>query len=181
MPYGMTNTYVAIYAKEEIGITLNIGVFFTFMAVGMAVSRMFSGRQVDKGRIIQTIILGLLLLIFCLFSLSACSLLVKSYPQFTEVFFFFISMMLGIGFGTVFPAYNSLFISLAPNNKRGTATSTYLTSWDAGIGIGLIAGGLVAQYASFAVAFFIGACLVVVSVLFFCLKVGPHFYKNRLR
>ncbi|KAA6349034.1 Tetracycline resistance protein class B [termite gut metagenome] len=181
MPYGMTNTYVAIYAKEEIGITLNTGMFFTFMAIGMAVSRMFSGKQVDKGRTTQTIILGLLLLFFCFFSLSACSLLTKTYPQFTEVFFFFISLMLGIGFGTVFPAYNSLFISLAPNNKRGTATSTYLTSWDMGIGIGLIAGGLVAQYASFAVAFFIGACLVVVSVLFFCLKVGPHFYKNKLR
>ncbi|KAA6305869.1 Tetracycline resistance protein class B, partial [termite gut metagenome] len=54
IPYGMTTTYVAIYA-EEIGIMINTGIFFTFMAVGMAISRMFSGKQVDKGRTTQTI------------------------------------------------------------------------------------------------------------------------------
>lgn len=60
IPYGMTSTYVAMYAKE-IGISLSSGLFFTFMAVGMAVSRMFSGRRVDKGRITQVIMLGLYL------------------------------------------------------------------------------------------------------------------------
>ncbi|MDR2859659.1 MAG: MFS transporter [Mediterranea sp.] len=180
MPYGMLNTYVAIYAKE-IGITLNTGIFFTFMAIGMAVSRMFSGKQVDKGRVTQTIIRGVMLISLCFFLLSACSILIKSFPQFTAALFLFISIMLGIGFGTAFPAYNSLFISLAPNNKRGTATSTYLTSWDMGIGIGLIIGGLVAQHASFGLAYFVGACLTMISVLFFYLKVGPHFHKNKLK
>lgn len=71
IPYGMTSTYVAMYAKE-IGITLNSGLFFTFMAVGMAVSRMFSGKQVDKGRITQVITLGLYLVCSCFFILSAC-------------------------------------------------------------------------------------------------------------
>ena len=47
IPYGMTTTYVAMYA-DEIGISVNSGLYFTFMAIGLAVSRMFSGRQVDK-------------------------------------------------------------------------------------------------------------------------------------
>ncbi|KAA6329337.1 Tetracycline resistance protein class B [termite gut metagenome] len=177
--YGMTTTYVAIYAKE-IGITLSTGIFFTFMAVGMAISRIFSGKQVDKGRTTQAITLGLLLLIFCYFSLSVCELSIRNYPQFTEVFFFLISLMLGIGFGTIFPAFNSLFISLAPNNKRGTATSTYLTAWDIGIGSGLVIGGYVAEHTSFGMAYFTGACLIIVSVLFFSLKVSPHYHKNKL-
>ena len=50
IPYGMTTTYVAMYARQ-IGITHGMGVFFTLMAVGMAISRIFSGRQVDKGRV----------------------------------------------------------------------------------------------------------------------------------
>ena len=49
IPYGMTTTYVAMYARQ-LGITGGSGLFFTLMAVGMAVSRIFSGRQVDKGR-----------------------------------------------------------------------------------------------------------------------------------
>ena len=46
IPYGMTSTYVAMYARL-IGIVSGSGLFFTLMAVGMAVSRLFSGRQGD--------------------------------------------------------------------------------------------------------------------------------------
>mgnify|MGYP000532672000 CR=1 FL=1 len=48
IPYGMTSTYVAMYAKE-IGITFEFRIVFYFLwPFGMAVSRMFSGKQVDK-------------------------------------------------------------------------------------------------------------------------------------
>lgn len=180
IPYGMTTTYVAIYAKE-IGITLNTGLFFTFMAVGMAVSRMFSGRQVDKGRITEIISLGFYLVCVCFFLLAACGRLMKVNPDLTTVLFFIIPLLLGLGFGSMFPAFNSLFVNMAPNNKRGTATSTYLTSWDVGIGIGLTAGGYIAQYISFDMTYFIGACLTVVSAIYFKMKVTPHFHKNKLR
>lgn len=49
IPYGMTTNYVAMYAKE-IGINATTGFFFTFMAVGMAISRIFSGKIVDRGK-----------------------------------------------------------------------------------------------------------------------------------
>ena len=75
----------------------------------------------------------------------------------------------------------SLFVNLAPNHKRGTATSTYLTSWDVGIGCGLLLGGYIAQISSFDRAYFVGACLTVVSTLYFKLKVAPHFERNKLR
>ena len=180
IPYGMTSTYIAMYAKE-IGITLSSGLFFTFMAVGMAVSRMFSGRQVDKGRITQVITLGLYLVSICFFFLAGCDKLMKISPELTEVLFFIIALLLGVGFGTMFPAFNTLFVNLAPNSQRGTATSTYLTSWDVGIGIGLTAGGYIAQLTSFDMAYLFGACLTVVSIFYFKLKVAPHYHKNKLR
>lgn len=180
IPYGMTTTYVAIYAKE-IGIGLNTGLFFTFMAVGMAVSRMFSGRQVDKGRITEIISLGFYLVCLCFFLLAACGTLMKINEEFTTVLFFIIPLLLGLGFGTMFPAFNSLFVNLAPHNKRGTATSTYLTSWDVGIGIGLTAGGYIAQYVSYDITYLFGACLTVVSAIFFKLRVAPHFQQHKLR
>ena len=61
IPYGMTTNYVAMYA-QQIGIAVETGFFFTFMAIGMAISRIFSGRLVDKGKITQVIILSMLLL-----------------------------------------------------------------------------------------------------------------------
>lgn len=180
IPYGMTSTYVAMYAKE-IGITLSSGLFFTFMAIGMAVSRMFSGRQVDKGRITQVITLGLYLVSICFFFLAGCDKLMKINSELTEVLFFMIALLLGVGFGTMFPAFNTLFVNLAPNSQRGTATSTYLTSWDVGIGIGLTAGGYIAQLTSFDIAYLFGACLTVISIFYFKLKVAPHYHKNKLR
>lgn len=180
IPYGMTTNYVAMYAKQ-IGITAETGFFFTLMAIGMAVSRLFSGRIVDKGKVTQVITAGLYLVCACYFALTACGWIIHSCPKVAVYTFFLVALSLGIGFGTMFPAYNTLFVNLAPNSQRGTATSTYLTSWDVGIGIGMLAGGYIAEIASFRTAYLAGAMLTVVSLFYFRLKAGPHFNRNKLR
>ncbi|MBO5014581.1 MAG: MFS transporter, partial [Bacteroidaceae bacterium] len=111
IPYGMTTNYVAMYAKQ-IGITSSTGFFFTLMAIGMAVSRLFSGKLVDKGKITQVIAFGLYLVCFCFFGLSSCGWLIHWDTTAITLFFFIISLLLGIGFGTMFPEYNTLFVNL---------------------------------------------------------------------
>lgn len=180
IPYGMTTNYVAMYARQ-IGITAETGFFFTLMAIGMAVSRLFSGRMVDKGHITETIRYGLYLVCICYFCLSACGWLTSWSLTITTYLFFLIALLLGIGFGTMFPAYNTLFVNLAPNNQRGTATSTYLTSWDIGIGIGMLTGGYISEISTFRTAYLFGALLTVVSLFYFRFKASPHFQANRLR
>ncbi len=181
IPYGMTTTYVAMYAKE-IGIEVNSGLYFTFMAIGLAVSRMFSGRQVDKGRITFVISLGMYLATLTFFLLSALHLLMAWNPEFTSYLYIGIALAQGVAFGTMFPAFNTLFVNLAHHNQRGTATSTYLTSWDVGIGIGLMIGGSLAESCGgFEYSYLLGACLTLVSTLFFLLKAGPHFNRGKLR
>lgn len=179
--YGMTTTYVAMYA-EEIGISVNSGLYFTFMAIGLAVSRLFSGRQVDKGYIIRVISLGMYLACLSFFALASLDTLMKWNPVFTSYLYIGIALLQGVAFGTMFPAFNTLFVNLAPNSQRGTATSTYLTSWDVGIGIGLMIGGGMAQaFGGFDYAYLFGACLTVFSTLFFLIKAGPHYKLNKLR
>lgn len=180
IPYGMTTNYVAMYAKQ-IGIQSSTGFFFTFMALGMAVSRLFSGRLVDRGMVTQVIEAGLYLVCFCFFGLSSCGWLTTWSLQWTTYFLFTIALLLGIGFGTMFPAYNTLFVNLAPNNQRGTATSTYLTSWDVGIGAGMLLGGYIAEIATFKMAYLFGAALTVISLFYFRSKVAPHFHRHKLR
>ena len=180
IPYGMTTNYVAMYAKQ-IGITTSTGFFFTLMAIGMAVSRLFSGKLVDKGMITQVIQAGMYLVCICFFGLSACGWVIEWFQEATLAIFYLIALLLGIGFGTMFPAYNTLFVNLAPNSQRGTATSTYLTSWDVGIGIGMVVGGYIAEISTFKMAYFAGAILTVLSLFYFIRKVGPHFHRERLR
>ena len=180
IPYGMTTNYVAMYARQ-IGMDASTGFFFTFMALGMAVSRLFSGRMVDRGKITQVISAGLILVVLSFFLLASCVYIIRWDSGTCTITFFTIALMLGIGFGTMFPAYNTLFVNLAPNNQRGTATSTYLTSWDVGIGIGMLLGGYIAEISTFDKAYLFGACLTVVSTLYFNGKVAPHYHRNKLR
>jgi len=180
IPYGMTATYVAVYARN-IGIEEGTGLFFTILAIGMATSRIFSGKQVDRGHITKLITIGMFVVCGCFFALSSCDILIELNPTIGTYTFFGVALFMGTGFGTMFPAFNALFISLAPNNKRGTATSTYLISWDIGIGLGLILGGYIAQVNNLRNAYFLGGCLVVVSVILFISKVTPHFNRNRLK
>ena len=112
--------------------------------------------------------------------LSACQPLMGWSPASAKACFFVVPVLQGIGFGIIFPAYNSLYINLAQKNQRATATSTYLTSWDVGIGIGIMSSGIVAEHSSFAMVYFVGAILSTVSMIYFNHIVTPHYRKYRV-
>lgn len=179
IPYGMTSSFVAVYA-HNIGITGGTGLFFTFMAAGMAISRLFSGKQVDRGRITQVIMSGMYMAVLCFAGLYFCEAMASRSVELARILLYASAAVLGVGFGTMFPAFNSMFVNLGRNDQRGTATSTYLTSWDVGIGIGMIAGGVIGGASSYSYAYLSGAFLCVISLIFFNLRIIPYYNKNKL-
>ena len=179
IPYGMTTSYIALYAKQ-VGITHNAGLFFTVMAAGLITSRLHSGKRVDRGFITETIRAGIIIAFVgavgeALLSLAAGIDIAVGY-----VAYFLTAYLFGFGYGTMFPAYNTLFINLAPNSRRATANATYLTGWDVGIGGGMLIGGTVSEY-GYTYCYVLGAALVLVALLFFVRVVAPHFHAHRLR
>lgn len=180
IPYGATTNFVAIYAKE-IHLDVPTGFFFTLMACGMGASRIFAGKKVDQGYITQCIRFGYYPVILAFSTLGLCRFVVTENIAIANVMFFTVPLLLGIGFGIMFPAMNSLYINLAPNNQRATATSTYLTAWDVGIGIGIALSGFIAHYFTFYMVYLIGAMLCIVSLVFFTRKVTPYYNVNKLR
>lgn len=180
IPYGIILTYIAIYGKE-IGISSGLGVFFILMSVGLTGSRLVAGKMVDRGRLVQVIAYGTAISLLALLLLSAIHHLQFS-PLSALLWFYGISVLLGVGYGMIFPAYNTLFVNLAPNNRRATASSTYMTSWDIGIGIGSVAGGFLADsVGGLPLAFMAGALAVLFSLFHFVKIAGPHFERNKLR
>ena len=101
IPYGMTTNYVAMYA-QQIGITAETGLFFTFLAAGMAVSRIFAGRWVDKGYITKVISMGFYMIILCFFILAFCSNIILWDKTLCTILFFGLAFGLGVGFGIMF-------------------------------------------------------------------------------
>lgn len=181
IPYGMTTSYVSIYGKE-LGIQSGMGIFFSLMAVGLIGSRLFSGKLVDKGYLTNVISWGAFICsggFFILSSLKQLGLVSEILPI---IGFYLVPFLLGIGYGMMFPAYNTLFVNLAPHNRRATASSTYLTSWDVGIGVGLISGGKIADtVGGLPIAYLVGAIAATASFLFFIKIAAPHFMRNKLR
>ena len=179
IPYGMTTSYIALYAKQ-VGITHNAGLFFTVMAAGLITSRLHSGKRVDRGYITETIRTGIVIAFVgavgeALLSSAADVSIAVGYAA-----YFLTAFLFGFGYGTMFPAYNTLFINLAPNSRRATANATYLTGWDVGIGGGMLIGGTVSEY-GYTYCYILGAVLVLIALLFFIRIVTPHFHAHRLR
>lgn len=181
IPYGMFITYLAIYGKE-LGIKSGIGLFFSLLALGMITSRLFSGKMVDRGKLNKAIETGLIVSFTGMFMLASLQRMTDFSQLLTNVLFFVIPVILGFGYGMTFPAYNTLFVNLAPNNRRATASSTFMTSWDLGVGLGLVLGGQFADsQGGLPLAFLIGALMILFSYVYFIKSAGPHFQRNKLR
>ena len=179
IPYGMTTSYMALYAKES-GITQNTGLFFTMMAAGLIISRLHSGKRVDQGFVTQTIRTGIGIAIFGAVGEALLSTIAGASITAGYIAYFLTALLFGYGYGTLFPAYNTLFINLAPNSRRATANATYLTGWDVGIGGGMLLGGAISTN-GFTPCYILGAVLLLIALIFFERVVTPHFHKLRLR
>ncbi len=178
IPYGVMTSFIALYAKE-----LNIAgkptSFYLFLAAGIALSRIFSGKLVDRGKMLLVIKVGIAAGGLAFLFLGTLPYLHVPYG-YVSLSLYVAALLIGVGYGTLFPAMNSLFVALAPNNKRGTATSTYLTTWDLGIGAGLLGGGCLSEWTTFSTTFMVGGFLVMLSWIFFSCYTAGHFVRNKV-
>jgi len=101
IPYGMTTNYVAIYA-QQIGLKVETGFFFTLLALGMAISRIFSGKLVDKGKITSVISVGLYIAVLCFCLLGCCMYFIQWSTDLCSFIFFSVAIMQGIGLALFF-------------------------------------------------------------------------------
>lgn len=178
IPYGATTNFVAMYASE-IRLDVPTGFFFTLMAAGMGFSRIVAGKQVDKGYVTQCIHFGYYPVVVAFMMLGLCRFVVADHPTVATIMFYIVPSLLGIGFGVMFPAMNTLYINLARHDQRATATSTYLTAWDVGLGIGVTASGVIAQHFTFYMVYLVGSAICLLSLLIFTRIVTPHYDRNK--
>ena len=78
------------------------------------------------------------------------------------------AVVIGFGQASMYPAVQTMFLNMTTNDKRGTANATILTSWDLGVGLGIIFGGYVAEHlGGYNSAFLMSAIVSTLSVIFF--------------
>lgn len=170
--YGVTATYVAIYGKEVLHVHSGSALFFMLLSVGLIISRLLGNSSLRDGKIVHNASLGILI--------SLCGYLLFALLQ-NPIGYYGSALIVGLGNGHMWPAYQTMFINLAPHSQRGTANSSVLISWDIGVGLGILIGGIFAEHWGYQSAFVCSAIVNFVGILIFFAYAKADFLKNRLR
>ncbi|MCD8312583.1 MAG: MFS transporter [Bacteroidales bacterium] len=170
--YGILSTYVAIYGREEFGVTNGAGIFFALFAGGLFVSRLTGGKSLGKGKIAQNAGLGIVVALV-------------GYVLFAAIHniwcYYIAALIIGLGNGHMYPAFQNMFVNLATNDQRGTANSSLLVSWDVGFGLGILIGGIVAEHLGLHSTFWTAVIVNAMGTAAFFLYSRGNYLRNKLR
>lgn len=170
--YGILSTYIAIYGKEQLRITTGTGLFFLLLSLGLICSRLIGNRTLKKGKIVENASLGVVISLIGYFVFAAIK---------NPFGYYSAAIIIGLGNGHMFPAFQTMFINLAPHSQRGTANSSLLISWDVGVGLGILIGGVVSEYFGYNSAFCFSAIVNLIGVAGFIFFARKKYLADKLR
>ncbi len=158
--FGVMSNYLAIYSKDVMGITGGTGTWFLLLSLGLVASRLQGAKALREGKLVQNAGMGTVI------SSVAYTLFVVC-PN--EWGYYGSAILLGLGNGHLWPAFQNMMIAKARHNERGTANSTLLISWDVGIGLGVLAGGVISEWLGYEYAFWTVALSQLLGMAIFFL------------
>ncbi len=170
--FGVLSNYLAIYCKEVMGRTGGTGVYFALLSVGLIASRLQGSKGLREGKLSRNAAEGVILSALGYTLFVACP---NDFGYYTS------ALLIGLGNGHMWPAFQNMIINVANHNQRGTANSTILVSWDVGMGLGVLIGGVASEYLGYAEAFWIAASVQIMGTLLFLMKTRGFFEARRIR
>ena len=205
--FGVLSNYLAIYGKEVMGMTGGTGTYFMLCSVGLILSRLQGGRALRQGRVTHNAAEGMVIslvgytlfilgptlfsllgepvgssspLSSFLFPLSSFFSPLSSFLSPLLITYYASALLIGLGNGHMWPAFQNMTISVAPNNQRGTANSTILISWDVGMGLGILVGGVISEFLGYSAAFWTVVAVNAAGVVLFFLATRRFFLERNL-
>ena len=169
--FGVLSNYLAIYGKEVMGITGGTGTYFMLCSIGLMASRIQGGKALRDGKLTQNAGEGMVI------SLIGYTLFILL-PGW--IGYYGSALLIGLGNGHMWPAFQNMTINVARSNQRGTANSTILISWDIGMGLGILLGGIIAELLSYSAAFWTVVIVNSAGVATFFLATKAFFLKRNL-
>ncbi|MEK5443982.1 MULTISPECIES: MFS transporter [unclassified Fredinandcohnia] len=155
--YSSLLSFVSVYA-QEIGLFEVSSFFFVVYAIVLLVSRPFTGRWFDQygaNKIVYPSIVVFAIGMLCL-GISSTSLM-----------FLIAAALIGLGWGTLFPSFQTIAVQAAAPTRRGTATATFLSIFDTGIGLGSSIVGLISAQIGLGTFYFFSAFYVIFGIILY--------------
>ena len=182
--FGVLSNYLAIYGKEQLGMTAGTGTYFMLCSLGLIASRIQGGKALRKGLLTQNAGQGIVISLigYTLFILMPTlnQFFTLHSSLFTSIGYYGSAILIGLGNGHMWPAFQNMTISVADNSQRGTANSTILISWDVGIGLGILLGGIIAEHLGYAAAFWTVALVNAIGAALFFMATKSFFLQRKL-
>jgi MFS family permease len=168
--WSLYNVYIVEFAIE-LGISrLEIGKFYTVLALVLLVTRPASGWLTDR--------FGLARIMFPALLVFAASFIIIGLS--TSIG----AMLAGaavaaVGFGSFQPAFYSMCILSETPLKRSVASNTLYIGIDVGLFIGPILGSIVYERYNYSTMFMSGSLMILVAYIIFNLML-PSYYRRRV-
>ena len=182
--FGVLSNYLAIYGKEVMGITGGTGTYFMLCSVGLILSRLQGGKALREGRLTFNAGSGMVISLvgYTLFILmpTLAQLSIVNYQLSIALGYYGSALLIGLGNGHMWPAFQNMTINVARNNQRGTANSTILISWDIGMGLGILVGGVISELLGYGAAFWTVVLVNASGVACFFLATRTFFLQRNL-
>ena len=190
--FGVLSNYLAIYGKEVMGITGGTGTYFMLCSIGLILSRLQGGKALREGRLTFNAGSGMVISLvgYTIFiALPALSNLTSlTVPADAPAYlsplatlgYYGSALLIGLGNGHMWPAFQIMTINVATNNQRGTANSTILISWDIGMGLGILVGGVISELVGYGAAFWTVVVVNAAGVACFFLATKAFFLQRNL-
>ena len=181
--FGVLSNYLAIYGKEVMGITGGTGTYFMLCSVGLILSRIQGGKALREGRVTFNAGSGMVISLIGYTIFIAAPTISFLIPHFSFLIlwgYYGSALLIGLGNGHMWPAFQNMTINVATNNQRGTANSTILISWDIGMGLGILVGGVVSELLGYSAAFWTVVLVNASGVACFFLATKAFFLRRNL-
>ncbi|MFP7285441.1 MFS transporter [Shouchella clausii] len=166
--YGGILSFITLYAVS-LGMDSAASAFFLVYALVLLGSRMITGRIFD--RFGENIVVYPTLVLFAigLFTLAQAGSL---------SIFLIAAVLMGAGFGSVLPSFQTLAVQSVPPKQAVQATSTFYIFYDLGIGLGSYVLGLIVAGSTYSFMYIISASIVILAIVAY--RVLHHRKLNNL-
>jgi len=155
--YASIMSFISVYG-QSLDMVQVASFFFVVFAAAMIVSRPVTGRLFDSMGPNIVIIPSLIIYAIGLYVLS-----ITSSPS----MFLIAGALVGLGYGTLLPSFQTLAIQASPKKRSAYATATFFTLYDTGLAVGSFVLGIVAgAYGYSDVYLFVAIFVLLIAVYY---------------
>lgn len=152
--YASIMTFISVFAETK-NLFEYVSLFFVVFAIAMIAVRPFTGKLYDSK--------GPNSVIYPSFVFFAVGLFLLSTMDSVSVMFI-AGALIGIGYGSIIPCFQTLAIQRSEKHRSGHATSTFFTIFDSGMALGAFILGIISTEWGYTTLYFLCGIIVALTI-----------------